>query len=81
MRTPASSRATHRTGRGRQAICAACAGKGTVCCHTWAMVRVNADTDLQFNALGMTLWPLSSNLEMVHCPFCGRRFEPKARRT
>ena len=62
-------------------ICPACDGRGQVCCETWAMVRVNADDDLEFNDLGMPLWPLASGLEMAYCPFCGKRFEPRARST
>ena len=56
--------------------CPACAGRGQVCCSTWAMVRAHADEDLSFNSLGMPLWPLLPSLEIPYCPFCRKTFKP-----
>jgi len=59
--------------------CPGCAGKGTVCCVTWAVVRANAGHDLEYSGVGLPLWPLGSYLEMVRCPFCGKGFIPSGR--
>lgn len=55
--------------------CPACAGEGRVCCVTWAEVRAQAGEDLVYSEVGVPLWPLSANLEMPRCPFCGRAFK------
>ena len=56
-------------------LCPACAGTGKVCCETWAEVRAGAGEDLEFNELGIPLWPLVRSLEMARCPFCGHGFK------
>lgn len=60
--------------------CSACDGEGRVCCGSWAMIRTSSGPDLEFNDLGMPLWPLAHDLEMPHCPFCGQAFKPKPAR-
>ncbi len=62
---------SHRKGK----PCPACAGTGEVCCETWAELRAGARDDLEFNELGIPLWPLSRHLEMPYCPFCGESFD------
>jgi len=62
--------------------CPGCDGAGSVCCKTWAEVRASAGPDLEFNELGIPLWPLTMGLEMPKCPWCGARFRverPKER--
>jgi len=54
--------------------CPSCNGSGKVCCMTWAEVRAAAGDDLKFSGVGLPLWPLSSNVELSWCPFCGTKF-------
>jgi hypothetical protein len=53
--------------------CPACVGIGRTCCNTWAMVLVNAESDIVFS-VGLPHWPLMDSLEMNFCPFCGKKF-------
>ena len=56
--------------------CPSCAGRGTVCCPTWAYVRASSGPDLEFNELRMPLWPFIRDFEIPRCPWCGQKFKP-----
>jgi len=64
----------------RREKCPGCNGEGKVCCKTWAEVRAGAGDDLEFNELGIPLWPLSRGLEMSRCPWCGSEFKVRGRK-
>ena len=59
----------------KPAVCSGCEGLGRVCCQTWVYAYINSTPSLEVNELTIPLWPSIPDLELVFCPFCGRRFE------